>query len=140
MASQLGKNAKVTVGAGDSQISLIGTWSLSGMAQDQLEETQFGDTYKKYKMGLLDGGTISFSGLFDPDDTAGQDVLRTANENGTLLTSIKFWLNATSYYTPAYSAITGSGVYITAWEIGADRSALMSASFSCKVTGGLARV
>lgn len=140
MASQLGKNAKVTVGEGNSQISLIGVWSLSGMAQDQLEETQFGDTYKKYKMGLLDGGTISFSGLFDPSDTTGQDVLRTANENGTLLTSIKFWLNSQSYYTPSYTAITGSGVYITAWEIAADRSALMTASFSCKVTGGLARV
>jgi len=140
MASQLGKNAKVTVGDGDSTVSLIGTWSLSGMSQDQLEETAFGDTYKKYKMGLLDGGTISFNGLFDPSDTTGQDVLRTANENGTLLTSIKFWLNANSYYTPAYTSITGSGVYVTSWEIGADKSALMTASFQVKVTGGLARV
>jgi len=140
MASQRGNGAKVTVGTGDSVISLMGTWSLSGMSSDQLEETAFGDTYKKYKMGLLDGGTISFNGLFDPADTAGQDVLRTANENATLLTSIKFWLNSQSYYTPAYTSITGSGVYITSWEIGADRSALMTASFSCKVSGGLARV
>lgn len=138
--SQLGKNAKVTVGTGDSTISLLGTWSLSGMSQDQLEDTAFGQTYKTYKMGLLDGGTISFSGLYDPADTNGQDILRTANENGTLLTSIKFWINSASYYTPAYTAITGSGVYVTSWEIGADRSALMTASFSCKVTGGMTRV
>ena len=140
MASQLGKNAKVTVGVGDSQISLIGTWSLSGMSSDILEETAFGDTYKKYKTGLLDGGTISFSGLFDPSDTTGQDVIRTANQNQTLITSIKFWYSSVSYYTPAYTSITGSGVYVTSWEIGADKSALMTASFQVKLTGGLVRV
>lgn len=140
MASAKGKNSKVTVGAGDSTISLMGTWSISGQAADQLEETAFGDSYKKYVMGLLDGGTVSFSGLFDPADTNGQAVLRTANADSTLLTSVKFWINTVSYYTPSYTSVIGSGVYITSWEIGSEKAGLMTASFSAKVTGALALV
>lgn len=140
MASVKGKNGKVTVGAADSTVSLMGTWTISGATADQLEETAFGDDYKKYVMGLLDGGTVSFSGLLDPADANGQTVLRDANNDSTLLTSIKFWQSATSYWQPSYTSVTGSGVYITSWEIGAERAGLITASFTGKVTGKIGLV
>lgn len=140
MASIKGKNGKVTVGTGDNTVSYMGTFTISGATADQLEETSFGDDYKKYKMGLLDGGTVSFSGVLDPDDANGQTVLRNANNASTLLTSIKFWQTAQSFWAPDYTNVTGSGVYITSWEIGVPAAGLVTASFTGKVTGKLTLV
>ncbi|NOR27607.1 MAG: hypothetical protein GQ540_03650 [Lutibacter sp.] len=134
MAAKSGRLCSIKLGT--NLIQLMGTWSMPGVSTDLLESTAFGDDWKQFKTGLLDGGTITFNGLYDPADTTGQDALRTANEDSTELTDVRLYIDSTSYWIPT---TTGPASYmlVTDWEIGADKSALMTASFSLKVSGKL---
>lgn len=130
----VGKDAKVTLGT--DQVLGMGTWTMSGISTDLLESTEFGDEWKRYELGLKDGGDISFSGLYDKADTTGQDVLRTANENGTNLTTIRFYVDNTSYWTPT-TTLPLSSCLVTAWSIGAEKGSLVTADFTVKIDGKL---
>lgn len=132
-----GKDAAVKLNGG--AISLMGTWSLSGQAVDLLEMTAFQDEYKQYTPGLKDGGTISFSGLYDGTDTAGQTALRNYNANNTSVTDIRLYVNDTSYWTPSTTSPL-SFCWVTSFEIGAEISSLATASFEMKVSGKMVLV
>lgn len=132
MSFKKGKNCKVSIGS--DKVVGIGTWSLSGVTSDMLEDTEFGDTWKSYQFGLKDGGTISFEGLYDPDDATGQDVLRDALENDDDIANLRLYIDNTSYWTPKTTSPT-SHVNVTAWDVKADKSGLMAATFSCKISG-----
>jgi len=145
MGFKKGKDCKVTLGA--NSVVGMGTWSLSGITSDQLEDTEFGDEWKTYAFGMKDGGQITFNGLFDPADTTGQDVLKAANLDNTNITNLRLYVDNTSYYTPCATAgywspsdTTGndtpvSHVNITSYDISADKSGLMQTSFTAKVSG-----
>lgn len=130
----VGKDAKVTLGA--DKVLGMGTWTMSGVSTDLLEATEFSDEWKRFKIGLKDGGDVSFSGFYDKTDTTGQDALRTANEAGTELTTLRFYVDDTSYYTFATTNPVSSGL-VTAWSIGAEKSGLITADFTVKVSGKL---
>lgn len=134
MAFKPGHYGKVSLGT--STVVGIGTWTIPGTTADVLEDTEFGDNYKTYQIGLLDSGEVSFNGLYDPADTTGQGALRTANQAGTALTSLRFYIDNTSYWTPTTTNPVSS-ILITAWEIGLDKSGLGTASFTGKVSGKL---
>jgi len=133
MAATKGKGSKVTDGS--NTILGMGTWSIDGVTSDQLEDTEFGDAWKTYLYGLNDGGTVSFNGYYDPADTTGQTVLRTANANQTQMTDIRFYVDSTSYWRPNSTGTPSSHIIITAWNISADKSGLMQCTFSGKVSG-----
>jgi hypothetical protein len=61
---EIGKQAKVKVGT--SAVTLTDNWSLSAN-KDALEITSFGDTFRKYKVGLK-GWTATVSGTVDRSD------------------------------------------------------------------------
>jgi len=134
MGSYVGKNASVKIGT--NTVALMGTWTISGIQADLLEKSAFGDTWKQFDMGLLDGGSISFGGLYDATDTNGQSQLRTYNLNGTEVTTLRLYINATSYWTPK-TVSPASHVLITSWEISADKSGHLTATFQGKVSGAL---
>lgn len=133
MAAKKGKSCKVTNLA--NTILGMGVWSINGVTSDQLEDTEFGDSWKTYLYGLKDGGQVSFSGYYDPADTTGQDVLRTANENETPLTDLRFYVDSTSYWRPNSTGTPSSHIIITSWDISADKSGLVQCSFTGKVSG-----
>ena len=145
MAIKIGKDCAVKIGA--ATVVGMGTWSLSGITSDQLESTQFGDSWKQFKFGLKDGGQITFNGLYDPADTTGQDVLRAANLDNTNITTIRLYLDNTSYLEPCQTTswwtasdstnneTFPSHVNVTSYDISADKSGLMNTSFTCKVSG-----
>ena len=145
MAVKIGKDCAVSIGAND--VAGMGTWSLSGVSSDQLETSVFGDNWKTYEFGMKDGGQITFSGLFDPADTTGQDVLKEANLANTDLTTLRFYVDNTSYYeccattgywTPSDSVGNDtvlSHLNVTSWDVSADKSGLMQTNFTCKVSG-----
>ena len=132
MSSRTGHLGKVTLGA--NLIAGMGNWSMSGITTDLLEKTAFGDTRKQYVTGLLDSGEISFEGYYDPDDTNGQNTLRTYNEDNTEVTTIRFYIDSTSYYTPTTTNPL-SYVLVTSYNVTADSKDILKTSFTCKVSG-----
>jgi len=146
MAVKVGHLGKVTLGA--STIVAMGTWSISGITADQMESSSFGDNWKSYEFGMKDGGQISFNGFLDPSDTTGQQALQAANMDNTDLTSLRLYVDNTSYYVPSQSTqyfapgtlSTGqdgkvSLVNITSYDISMDKAGLATVSFTGKVTG-----
>jgi len=143
--AKIGKDAKVTLGA--NSIVGMGTWNLSGISSDQLEDTEFGDQWKSYLFSVKDGGQVTFSGLYDPDDTTGQDVLKAANLDNTNITTLRLYVDNTSYFeacqTTGYWSPTDtvdnltvlSHLNVTSYDVSADKSGLMNTSFTCKVSG-----
>jgi len=133
MAAHKGKDCKVAIGS--AKIVGLGTWSINGITADQLEDTEFGDDWKTFVYGMKDGGQVSFAGYYDKTDTTGQDAIRTANENDTELTDLRFYVDDTSYWRPNSTGTPHSNIMITAWDISADKSALVQCSFTGKVSG-----
>jgi hypothetical protein len=145
MGTKIGKDCKVAIGA--ASVVGMGTWSLSGITSDSLEDTEFGDNWKTFKFGIKDGGQVTFNGLFDPADTTGQGVLKAANLDNTNLTTLRLYIDNTSYYEPCQTTswwtasdstnneTFPSHVNVTSYDISSDKSGLMQTSFTCKVSG-----
>ena len=146
MGVKIGHLGKVTLGA--STIVAMGTWSMSGISADQVESSAFGDNWKKYEFGMKDGGQITFNGFLDPADTTGQQALQKANIDNTDLTSMRLYIDNTSYYEPCQTTSyfapgalsTGQStvrslVNVTSYDISMDKSGLATISFTCKVSG-----
>lgn len=146
MGVKVGHLGKVTLGA--NTIVAMGTWSLSGITADQMESSAFGENWKTYEFGMKDGGQISFNGFLDPADTTGQQALQKANIDNTDLTSLRLYVDNTSYYEPCQSTgyfapgslSTGqdtvlSNINITSYDISMDKSGLATISFTGKISG-----
>ena len=89
MAAKVGHKGKATLGS--TKILGLGTWTISGIDADVLEDTEFEDTYKTYKINLREGGTIAFNGFYDPADSTGQTQLKTYWQSGTSVTSLRLY-------------------------------------------------
>ena len=145
MSVKVGHLGKVQLGA--TTIVGMGTWTMSGITSDQMDASDFGDNWKVYEFGMKDGGQVTFNGLLDPADNTGQEALQIANMDNTDLTSLRLYVDNTSYYEPCQSAgyfspssTTGqdtraSHVNITSFEISMDKSGLAQISFTGKVSG-----
>ena len=132
MAKSPGKDCKVSLGT--TKVLGIGSWEMPGISTDLLESTEMGDQWKTYLAGLKDGGEITFEGLYDPADSTGQKLIRDANLYGSQLTDIRFYVNSVSYFAPSTTNPT-SYCLITKTSVKADKSGLISTSFSAKVSG-----
>ncbi len=133
MAFKTGSDAKVTLGS-DTVVGM-GNWKLEGITVDLLESTAFGDTAKQYMPGLIDYGTVSFGGLYDPADTTGQSVLVSAMLNNSKITNVRLYVDNTSYWTPNLTALSAAGMILQGVPIGMDKSGLGTIEFSGKCTG-----
>lgn len=145
MGKKIGKDCKVALGS--SKILGMGTWSLNGITSDQIESSEFDQNWKTYEFGMKDGGDIGFDGFFDGADNTGQEALRQANLANTDVTNLRLYVDKTSYYEPCrttgyFSPWLTSGadtmlscVNITSYDIGSDKSGLMTMSFKGKVSG-----
>jgi hypothetical protein len=134
MAKSPGKNCKVSWGT-TTKVVGIGTWDMPGISTDLLEATEMGDEWKTFIAGLKDGGEISFEGLFDPAD-GGQKLLRDANLLGSQISDLRFYVNSASYFAPT-TTNPASYLLITRWSVKADKSALITCSFTAKVSGAM---
>lgn len=137
-APKIGKNCSVKLGG--TAVVGIGNWEMTGVQMDVVEVSAMGDTFKAYLAALADGGQVTFAGYYDPTDSTGQTAMETYCEAGTIVTSLRLYVDSTSYWTPATTSQTGSGVIITNYRVTADKSGLAQVSFTGKVTGKLALV
>ena len=145
MSIRVGKKCKVTLGA--NTVMQMGSWSYNGITSDQFDASVFGDNWKKYKFGMKDGGNIVVGGFYDPDDTTGQEELQQANIENTDITTVRLYVDNTSYLEPCQttgyfspSTTTGndtelSHVNVTSYDINSDKSGLMGINFGMKVSG-----
>ena len=145
MSRRVGKDAKVALGS--ATIVEMGTWALNGITTDEFDASAFGDTWKEFEYGMKDGGTVSFNGHYDPDDTTGQQALQQANLYNSALLNLRIYIDNTSYFEPCQTTgyfspnlTTGaptqlSNVKITTLDINADKSGIESISFTGKVSG-----
>lgn len=132
MSAKAGKLASVKHMG--NAVAGMGTWNMSGITRDVLEDTEFGDDVKTFVFGQADGGTIDFEGLYDPADTTGQLTLNQAIIDGTVQSTsmLQFFIDSTSYW----SVSSGGTLLITkAQQVSMDKSGLGRTSFSCKVSG-----
>ena len=99
---------KVTLGT--NSVLGMGTWQHSGLSRAMLDDTEFGDKVEAVLPDILNGGQVSFNGNFKADDTQGHDKLHLALMNGSPITDIRFYYNASSYYMPNNTSAAGGGV------------------------------
>ena len=151
MAVAEGRDGKITIiastGGGDDTIAEMGEWSISGISRNMIDFTAFSDETMKHKPGMLDPGTISFSGWFDPTDSTGQQAVIALLSSGTLIGSgtsigvtyhkLRLWPSTLGYFeVPEGSTVNRyNGIYITGMESGTNKDGLCSISFSGKITG-----
>jgi hypothetical protein len=132
MSKKVGKLASVKYCG--AKVAGMGTWNLSGVTRDVLEDTEFGDDVKTFLFNMADGGTVDFTGLYDPDDSTGQVALNALQIAGTVLsgTSLQFFIDSTSYWAIS----TGGSILITkASAVSYDKNGLGQCSFSAKISG-----
>lgn len=145
-----GKDCKVTLGA--NTVVGMGTWTITGISADQMDASVFGLNWKAFEFGMKDGGTITFSGLFDAADVTGREALELANVNNTDLTTLRLYIDDTSYFVPNqttgyYSPTNTSGqdtilswCNIITYNITADKADLVKIDFTAKVSGNMVLV
>lgn len=139
---------KVAFGA--NTVLGIGSFSFGGGSFDLLDDTELGDDWEDLSPGLRRGGTVEFSGKFKGDDTQGQDLLFLAYYNQTEITTLRFWVDDSSYYTPNSTTAAGGGLpaevpvsHILITEeptISMDLNNLMSINFRGRIVGAMRRI
>jgi len=146
LESKIGKDCKVTIGS-DASIVGCGTWAFSGGSYAELDDTDFGDDDTMILRGIRTGGTVTFSGSYKKDDTTGQDKVRDAYWLKSDLTTLKFWVDDTSYY--ASNSTTGAGGGLPAEtmishikilsepNISVDKAGLGTIDFEGKIEGAM---
>lgn len=137
MASVGGRKAMVLYGA--YKIAGMGEFTLSGLVPDLLEDTSFGDVVKKWKRaGIDDAGEVSFSGLYDPDDTNGQvaiNALSQVDEGLTNLYFYEFYNHPTQGYV-LWRVQDGGEIFLSKFNaLKMAKNALGTIEFTGKISG-----
>ena len=89
---------KVTLG--ENVILGVASWSHSGQGRSSLDDTVMGDKANRYLPDILEGGKVTLSGNYKKDDTTGHSAMLSAMFNESGISNIRFYVDATSYYTP----------------------------------------
>jgi hypothetical protein len=133
MAKISGRGGKVMYGS--VLIANIDTWSMSGFSKPAMKvPTAFGDTGTSLyeDVELADGGTISFSGNYDPADTNGQVAIAAVCQAGTHLTDLYLYVNTSTLWRVA----SGGEIIVTkANAVTLPRSNFGTISFEGQVSG-----
>ena len=134
LAALNGRFHKITVGT----YTVLGaaSYSVSGLARNTLEASEYGDDLDKFEFGTANGGTITISNvLYDPADTTGQVLIDSACLNRSKFGSggLCFYVNTTSYHTVQ----SGGHILITkSHSLESERNGLAKCSFEAQVSGG----
>jgi hypothetical protein len=136
-------------------VAEMGEWTVTGMALPMIEYSAFGNTVQRFKPGIMDPGSFTFSGLFDGSAWTGttgnviQLLTKCLNNgysisNSTLhenvpLKKLRLWantdINLESYGFWGTTNSSGS-IYITGMEIGTAKDGIGTVTFSGKVATG----
>jgi len=93
MSEILGRLSRIKLGT--NTIAKMRTLSVV-IGNETIDITSFGDEWAKFARGMQ-SWTASISGMMDLDDTYALQFI-TAAEEGTELTTLRFYMDSTNYY------------------------------------------
>ena len=159
MAVAEGRNGSITLATTDGTkitVAEQGTWSIGGISRNMIDITAFGDTVMKYAPGMMNAGTITFSGFCDAKSTA-QNALINALNNGkfvgnacngtgnargcsTMVKKLRMWANDDATF-PEYgfwSAVGSTGkLFFNSMDVGQDKNGVGTITFTAQVSHGV---
>ena len=112
--SSMGRNGKVSVGTNTVAEQI--DWN-GGPSLDPIEQQVFEDTHNRIHGIATITYAWSMSGAVDLTDTNGQNVLETAAVTGISIPTLRFYINATDYWTPDTGSDADATAWVTAYEI-----------------------
>jgi len=132
MAKLSGKSGKVMYGS--VTVAEITRWSMDGVKMNTIrKDPAFGDSVAQYVTdGIVEPGTITFDGNYDPNDTAGQAALAAVCEAGNGLTNLYLYETANRFWRVK----AGGEIIVTeANKVELPRTGIGRISFVCQVSG-----
>lgn len=134
MSTYVGRDAAFKVGT--DTVAEITDWSIEVTA-DVIREDVFGDTWaKKHGLAATDW-SATVNGLVDLTDTNGQVALENAVISGTKMSTLRFYVDGTDYYTSDTGSDADAGAYITSYSPGTAQGDVARVSISIEGTGPL---
>ena len=131
MSTYNGRDGKVVIGT--YTVAEMASWSLD-LSNDEIDTTAFGSTWKKSDVGMR-GWSLSVEGHYDPSDSTGQNDIEDAWADGSLITTIKLYVDNTSYWVPDLTTDTAAGGRITSYSINQAHDTVAGISFTLSGSG-----
>jgi len=131
MTTKNGRNA--TVKYGTYTIAELASWSLD-LSNDEIDTSAFGSTWKKSDVGMR-GWSLSVSGHWDPTDSTGQAMIEAAWAGGSLINTIKMYVDNTSYWIPDVTTDSAAGGRVTSYAVNQAHDAVAGISFTLSGSG-----
>lgn len=132
MAGLPGYKGKVTIGA--DTVNEIADWSISGMTNELIEDTELTDTFKSFVHGEGQGGTVSINGFYDDDDAAGQDIIKAAFIAKTSIDEVLLYFGSGD--DDFWMLNLGATCHVEGLELGAAVNGIVPVSYVLRVSGG----
>ena len=133
MTTKNGRNA--TVKYGTYTIAELASWSLD-LSNDEIDTSAFGSTWKKSDVGMR-GWSLSVSGHWDPTDSTGQSMIEAAWAAGSLINTIKMYVDSTSYWIPDVTTDSDAGGRVTSYAVNQAHDAVAGISFTLSGSGSI---
>jgi len=125
-----GRNASIKLDAGANTVEDLYNWTID-LESNPIEQPVFGDTWSITHGLGVNKWSGSFEGIYDEADTNGQIALRQAQINNTLVSGVRFYMDAaTTYYE--------GDVYITSQSISTDPEDVVRVTYNYNGTSTLA--
>ena len=125
----LGRNASVQLNDGTDTVVDLYSWKID-MTSNPITQGVFGDTWNKVHGLGLNSWAGSFDGIYSKDDTNGQVALQNAQINSTMVSGVRFYMDAdTSYYK--------GNLYITSQALSASPEDVVRVTYSFQGTDEL---
>jgi len=131
MSTYNGRNA--TVKYGTYTVAELASWALD-LSNDEIDTTAFGSTWKKSDVGMR-GWSLSVEGNYDPSDADGQGAIEAAWAGGSLVNSVKLYVDSSSYWIPDVTTDSNAGGRVTAYAVNQAHDAVAGISFTLSGSG-----
>ena len=114
----MGRYASIKLGT--VLVENLGRWTLD-IKMDEIDVSVFGTIWGRMIPGMQKW-TATIEGFYDPADTDGQKVIHDAAVAATKLTTIRFYIDSTSYWTPANTEDSANGAFISSVSVNHDKA------------------
>jgi len=114
----MGRYASIKLGS--TLVENLGRWTLD-IRMDEIDVSVFGTVWGK-KIPGMQAWTATVEGFYDPADTDGQKVLHDAALAATKITTIRFYVDSTSYWAPDQAGDSANGCYISGISVNHDKA------------------
>lgn len=128
---------------GTTSVSKITRWTGGGVTRKMLTADALSDAFDKWKYGKMMTAPITLEGWYDPDDSTGQETLRSALINKTDLSDPRLYFEdgANDYLELTDGSGTPGDAVCKVETIGdltadKDDSGMVPISFTLRVSGG----